>query len=268
MKRTIVAVICVLLSVSVAGPTSAEDGAKTKPMKVFVFGGQSNMAGAGNPADLPETMRTPSNNVLCPDDPLQPTGWVPYEPGQKMGPEIAFCHEMSKALGEPVGFVKFAIGGTNLGEQWNPDGGPLYATFRDRVQAARKLGNVEVVAFLWMQGEKDSRTDWMAEKYAENLKKLVTRARADFQSPEMIFVCGRVNPHFTADTAAGQAPETYPFVFQVRKAQEGLDLPRTAWVDCDDLTRHGDNLHYNSPGQIELGKRLAGEVLEILNKPK
>jgi len=107
MKQTTVAIICVLLSVSVAGPTWAEDVAKPKPMKVFVFGGQSNMAGSGNPADLPETMRMPSDNVLCPDNPLRPTGWVPYKPGRNMGPEIVFCHQMSKALGEPVGFVKF-----------------------------------------------------------------------------------------------------------------------------------------------------------------
>ena len=246
--------------------TAAAEAQSAEPLDVFLFAGQSNMAGSGQAADLAEAMRKPSDQVLVPDDPLKPTAWVPYTPQGRMGPEVVFCHEAARALGRPVGFVKFAIGGTNLGEQWNPDGGPLYGKFRDRVRAAQSLGNVEITAMLWMQGEKDSRIEWMAEKYVENLAKLVETARKDFRSPEMIFVCGRVNPHFPVGKVPEAAPERYPYTFTVRKAQEELDLPRCAWVDCDDLAKHGDVLHYNSAGQIELGKRFAAKVMEVLGK--
>ncbi len=240
-----------------------------KPLKVFLFAGQSNMAGSGRPDDLPETMKVPSAVVLTPDSATAPTKWVPLKPGKRMGPEIAFCHTMAAQLKEPVGMVKFAVGGSNLAKQWNPaKDNNLYTKFRDRVQAAQKLGNIEIVAMLWMQGERDSRFEKMAAEYSKNLDKLVTRARSDFKSPRMIFVCGRVNPRFPVGKKLEKAPGGYPFAMQVRDAQENLKLPRTGWVDCDDLPKNNDVLHYNSKGLIEMGARMAGKVGEIVNSAK
>ena len=248
MRRfgTTVACLAIVLAAAHAAPGQA------KPLKVLVFAGQSNMVGQGSTSGLPEEMKAPSPSVLVAD-----TGqgkWVPFKPGKRMGPEIVCCRTLAKALGQPVGFVKFAVGGTDLGKQWHPDGtGNLYTKLRDRAQAAQALGDVEIVAMLWMQGERDSRSGPMAEKYADNLDKLVRRARADFKSSTMIFVCGRVNP------PGGR----YPHQDKVRKAQESISLPRTGWVDCDDLPKHGDNLHYNTAGLIEMGKRFAAKVLHL-----
>ncbi len=248
MRRFVTTVACLAI---VLGAAHAAPG-QAKPLKVLVFAGQSNMVGQGSTGGLPEEMKAPLPSVLVAD-----TGqgkWVPFKPGKGMGPEIACCRLLAKALGQPVGFVKFAVGGTDLGKQWHPEGtGNLYTKLRDRVQAAQTLGDVEIVAMLWMQGERDSRSGPMAEKYAENLDKLVRRARADFKSPNMIFVCGRVNP------PGGH----YPHQDKVRKAQESISLPRTGWIDCDDLAKHGDNLHYNTVGLIEMGKRFAAKVLQI-----
>ena len=267
MRFSSAAVACLSLALLLSG-ASAQDPSPKKPLSVIVFAGQSNMAGSGKAADLPAAMLQPSPNVLAVDDVKTPTAWVPFTPSGNMGPEIVCCHQFAQATGRPVGMIKFAVGGTNLAEQWNPDGGPLYATLKERVAAARKLGNIEIVAILWMQGEKDSRSESMADNYAENLAKLVRQARKDFESPEAIFVCGRVNPHFDADGDAGQTPERYPFTMKVRKAQEGLDLPRTGWVDCDDLAKHGDNLHYNSDGQIELGQRFAKKLIQMMRESR
>ena len=35
-------------------------------------------------------------------------------------------------------------------------------------------------------------------------------------------------------------------------------------IDIDDLTKHSDELHYDTAGQLELGQRFAEVVLEFL----
>lgn len=36
-----------------------------------------------------------------------------------------------------------------------------------------------------------------------------------------------------------------------------IRLPGFAMIDCDDLGKGSDHVHYNAPGQIELGRRFA-----------
>ncbi|MCF7818957.1 MAG: sialate O-acetylesterase, partial [Kiritimatiellales bacterium] len=222
---------------------------KLEPLDVYVCAGQSNMAGAGEKASLPPELQAAQTNVFV----FNGTGWDVMEPtATGVGPEISFAYAMQQALGKPIGIILHAVGGTNLATNWNPlltaDAGNLYAVLTNKVEAARQTREINVKGMIWMQGENDSKKADMAAAYGQNLTNLVLAARADFQNPSMSFVAGRVNP-------------LYAYVALVRAAQESCALPGYSWVDCDDLPKNPDNLHYNTDGQVLLGQRFAAKIL-------
>lgn len=230
--------------------------AQEKPLKVFILAGQSNMVGHGKASELPQELKGKQERVLFT---LTGKGWVPLSPPKKedapAGLEFSFGKEMSSRINEPIGIIKQAIGGTSLAKDWNPDEPKsLYANLLAKVVAAKQSRRVEIVGMCWMQGERDSKQEDWAKAYGENLSKFIQRARKDFDSPNMVFVAGRVNPH-------------YPFVDAVRKAQEQCTLPGYAFVDCDKLSKipPGD-LHYDTKGLVELGTNFAGTTLNLMKQ--
>jgi len=249
------ATISTVIVIAACLPAAAAH-ADEEPLPVFVLGGQSNMAGGGHSKNLPAELRQPNENVLIFDG----KEWKPLAPGGRFGPEVTFGAAMAKALGRKIGIIKFAVSGSHLVWDWNPAGkakNNVYAKALAFVTKARKSRPIEIRGMLWMQGERDSLYPGAAKKYAANLDLLVKSVRKDYQSPNMTFVLGRVNPK----------PARYKFVKVVRKAQQELKLPRTAWVDCDKLAKHGDGVHYNAAGQRALGKLFADATLKLLKTP-
>jgi hypothetical protein len=226
--------------------------AQEKPMQVFVLAGQSNMYGMGDPKELPDDLKGEQEGVLF----FNGKDWLPLAPGAcqhgDMGPELSFAKEMSSKLDKPIGIVKYGVGGTNLGKDWSPDDPrSRYGALVKAVTAAQKSRPIEIVGMLWMQGESDARVQELANAYAANLSHLILCARNDFNSPDMIFVAGREN-------------HQAPFTDIVRNAQEKCDLPRYAFIDCDKLSKKKDNLHYDTNGQVDMGRGFARTMLELM----
>lgn len=265
--RTLLALLCWQVGSFYA---HAEDA--PRPLKVFVFAGQSNMAGLrSNATELKDTaLAGPQENLSFFNG-----EWVPLAPGtaqnvpastvknreerlrQGFGPEVSFASQVSQALGEPVGVVKLALGRTSLNRQWQPGkANGLYEQLRQMVQDASKQRPVEVIGMLWMQGENDAKDPEAAQAYAGNLRNLVETARRDFGNPGMIFVAGRINLPGPADPASMET---------VREALTGKDITKYRWVDCDDLTTVADRLHFDTQGLEELGSRMAGAFLPLHN---
>jgi hypothetical protein len=175
------------------------------------------------------------------------------QPGRRIGPEIAFAVELQRKINKPIGIIKHARGGKNLAEDWSPDlPRSLYVQIKQMVEAAGKAREIRVVGMIWMQGENDSKFEAMADAYAENLENLIRTARRDFSTLDLVFLAGRVNP----------PARRFPFVDRVRAAQESCPLPGYAYVNCDDLSKKEDNLHYDTEGLIELGRRFAHAMYE------
>jgi hypothetical protein len=286
--------------------------------KVFVLAGQSNMAGEGGYTDYmadgmdPWTL-PPYNDAdaPCPAPYNQPldavnfwnylpetlsggyghnpgigNGWIPLQNGygsrtDTFGPELSFgakIHEMYP--NDEIYIVKFAIGGTNLGYQWNPanknlntkdaNGNyvSLYRRLTDRVNAAMNQlvasgKNPTVAGMCWMQGEDDSTNGTYAAAYADNLTSLVTSARADFlNASNMRFVVGRIT---TMTVPYWSDPYTCNLV---RSAQQTIAqrVPNSAAFNTDDLqwAIHG---HYGTQGQIDLGLRYAARFPAPVPEP-
>jgi hypothetical protein len=231
------------------------------PLPVVVCAGQSNMVGKRlKPAALPAELQGPIADAWCWDN----TGaWIPVEAGKTpssdggFGPEISFA----AAAPKPIGIIKFAKGGTNLHGQWSPtDDVSLYTQLVRHVKAAQASRPIVIVGMLWMQGESDSSAKnvaVMAPAYAVNLANLIQRARADFAAPDMVFIAGRVNPDASK----------YPGAEQVRAAIQGCPLPRYGWIDLDPLSKLGDNLHYDVPGTVEMGRLFATRLAELRAAP-
>jgi len=250
-------------------PTYAKEN--PAPLKVFVFAGQSNMAGLrSNAGELKDSsLAGPQENLSFFNG-----DWVPLAPGstqntpagvaegergrrarEGFGPEISFAYRVSQALGEPVGIIKLAQGRTSLQRHWLPGRpGGLYEQLSQIVKAASGRRPIEVVSMLWMQGETDAKAPAEAKAYAGNLRTLVETARRDFGNPRMSFVAGRINLPDPADPASMQ---------MVREALAGRELSDYAWIDCDDLPTVSDRLHFDTQGIEEMGKRMANAFLRL-----
>ena len=170
-------------------------------VKLFLLGGQSNMAGAGRKAEAPKEMLQPNPRVKM----WNGKQFIPFPTGPaksgSFGPEIAFAHAMAAALGdETIYLVKHAIGGTSLHSDWNPPKGKLYAGFATKTDAAVKAlkaegKTVDVAGMLWMQGEQDSKDSdnpGPANAYEKNLRNLIATVRKAY-NPEMPFIIGRIH---------------------------------------------------------------------------
>lgn len=236
---------------------NATDAAE-KPLKVFVLAGQSNMVGKRSVArQLPENLRQPQKTAFF----FTGKDWVPLAPGKTekrgFGPEISFAEHMAKSLGEPIGIIKHSIGGTSLAGDWSPARpNGLYAKLLGLVKAAQAKKPIQVVGMVWMQGGADAKSPAKAKAYKTNLTAFIKRARLDYGSKDMYFVCGR-----------SAAPvKKYPNIKHVRAAQEGIALAGYSWVDCDNLPMSKDGVHYSTKGQVQSGHMFADAMLKLLAK--
>lgn len=247
-----------LLAVSLGGCSRPE------PPLVLLLAGQSNMEGYGRTADLgAEDAVWPANVRYFEDgaaaDPLG---------GNNFGPEIRLAQVLSEAMpGREIRLVKVAVGGTSLlawAPAWdstsaaitgNAGAGPMYAHLMAAVDSVTAGEDMEIGAAFWMQGERDARFADVGPGYGERIADLVTALRADLGMADLPFILGIVNP----------PADRYPALDAVRSAQRALaDDDADVWlVDTDDISKWDDNLHYDSAGQLELGRRFAQAYLEV-----
>jgi hypothetical protein len=226
------------------------------PTLVFLLAGQSNMAGLGLRRQLPAAYRTLPDNVSVWKD----GAWVPLAPaGWGFGPEIAFGSVVGAALPqERIGIVKVARTGTGMDAWSSLHANSIYGTLINHTHAAlRAAPEARVAAMLWMQGERDARLAESAAGYGAKLRAFVAAVRRDVQRPDLPFLCAQVDP-------------PYAHAGAVRDAQAALpaQVPGTILVPTDGLGRYADKLHYDTAGQLELGRRFARVYLTLGAGPK
>jgi hypothetical protein len=255
--------------------------AKGEKIKLFILSGQSNMAGAGVSAELPEEMRRGNDRVLM----FENGKWQPLRPlRNRFGPEIAFGHTMAKAWpNETIGIVKQAKGGTGI-LAWSPiwtkekadltrDGhkGNLWKVLTDKIRDARQSADCEVMAFIWQQGGADMRKFETGKAYLENLKVLITGLRKETGVADLPFILGSYRTDEIPDDLTGinlqKLSKKYrrPGAAYVLKAQSDIQkaAPPCKMVPLRNLERHPQDVHYNTNGQLELGKLFAEGYLAL-----
>lgn len=195
----------------------------------------------------------------------------------RMDPAQTFTPAVEEAFGpENVIVAKGAWGGEPIrrwhkgwrsadGERIEPVG-DLYDRLMETVRAAAEGKEFATVTFVWMQGERDAR-EGHGGVYGESLNGLIEQLSADLGREDLHVVIGRLSDH-------GFRNPEFPHWTMVRDAQLAAvdDLPRAAWVDCDDLNdglneageRIEDDLHYSVEGYRTLGARFAAEAIKLI----
>lgn len=265
---------------SFSSSTNAVNGSKS--IKLFILAGQSNIVGyRSNIKDIPNRLKQPEDSVLwydlydewktlrAPTEPLPFSGGVAN--GVGFGPEISLGLAISNGLREPVALVKYAVDGTNLAQNWNPNAS-LYQSMINRVYKSiiglSSLGyTADIAGFFWMQGESDAKNDIkMAQNYEPNFINFINRVRTDLYQQDLPFVYGLIPITNKQSTDFG----IFEYGDIVRAAQIDVDniIPFTGTVETIDLPRYNDNLHLNSQGLIDLGDRLGKKWLSIRQVPE
>ncbi|MCA9178193.1 MAG: hypothetical protein KDB14_27200 [Planctomycetales bacterium] len=256
--------VCFALVVSGVSGAAADDavGGDGK-LKIFVLAGQSNMAGRALTKELPESLRTPPENVLMVDN---RGALLPMRYRNSFGPEVSFAHEMAKRFPrDRVVIAKFAVGGTSAiawSPQWseqraritkNDRQGSLYEKLAKQVRPLLKREDAEVVGILWAQGGRDARFEEAWKAYEQNVKVVLSALQNDFRRPG-----SSPAPLLIAETVAAPA-DRFPGVEFIRTAQRKLarEMPGVSLVSSEGLKTGSDQVHFNAEGQVELGRRFA-----------
>lgn len=250
----------------VADPASLSAG--TERLDLYLLIGQSNMKGRGHVPEIPKNderilmMHLRDDQWYHARHPLHLTGNATTFEGQDnagVGPGLTFAEAMQTADPKArIGLIPCAKGGSAI-RLWGK-GERLYTKAIRRTQLALSqgpVGKTRLRGVLWLQGEADAK-EGATEAYAAALHDLVDRLRSDLGDPALPFI---------ACTIGEMRPTTQKWLPTKINAIL-LDLPKlrpaTACVDARDLRGHiGDDLHFDSATQEEIGRRYAAALLQL-----
>ncbi len=237
-------------------------------LDLFLLTGQSNMKGRGVMPDKPKLnphivmMHLKDDSWYLARHPLHLSGDAKTFAGHDnagVGPGLSFAATLTAQNPKlAVGLIPCAIGGTSI-QVWQKG-----AKLNDEAVRRAKLAlqttapvKARIRAVLWLQGEADANPRGLAV-YEAKLLKLVDDLRADLGQPELPFIACTIGEMGDAATLGDKAA--------LNKIL--LDLPakrpHTACVDARDIkTNIGDNVHFDTAAQDEIGKRFAAKYAEL-----
>lgn len=244
----------------------------TDHIPTFLLAGQSNMAGGVLVEDLPEELTWPESVNLITDEGLIDPSALP-----KGGPEWGMALLWHRLKGDaPCLMVKYALGGKNLANEWNPAGSirvadepeqrdvcwPRLLQAVEHANAWAKAVGVHLnwSGFAWMQGERDSVWPGMSAAYKPHMKDLLYSVRELTSDAELPAVIGLITPKVLVPTLDRYR---HQYRERVRDAQRKVakEDTNTSLVETDDLPQKADNLHFNTLGSLVLGQRMMATLL-------
>ncbi len=117
---------------------------------------------------------------------------------------------------------------------------------------------------VWMQGESDGAGELeTAQRYQENLKRLMDLIRAAMRKDDLPVVIGRIS-----DSRQNESGKVWAHGAVVRSMQEAFvtNDPAAALVTSTDSYAYSDPWHYDSKGYLDLGKQFAIKLMELKAK--
>ena len=225
MKKTTIYFLVLICMTTLI--TNAQQKTPSKKIKVFLLAGQSNMDGRAKGGNISEEdqkrLKKAQQNVtlyynFAEGKPLDVTKAFPYvvktfDTKTIFGPELFFGIRMSEKYPEhKIILIKRSRGNMSLYGAWNPewneqnailmkegDQPKLYSEFVDyskKVLSKLKPNSYDLCGILWVQGEADAVKIKTSKapgiKYEENLEKLISYVRKDFNHPKLPFLLFQV----------------------------------------------------------------------------
>lgn len=292
------AIFVLLVALALICPAAIDGAAPSKPIDVYLIGGQSNATGQGYMANLAAGVAPDTRVMLFHsgkpylNSGAEPNTWIPLrqasESPDRFGPELGFGNRLQELLPDrKIALIKHAASGTNLYLDWNPGKdaadvehfGRQYKLFVKTVdlglQGLRERGFApNIRGMIWQQGESDQKAN-AADEYGANLAHFIGRVREEFHVPDMLFVYGYVLP----PPNSGHARDL------VRKGEKEVDQNSASplamngafVVETDDLSQRADDahtrypkdhVHFGTAGTLELGRRMAEKMAAKLRIEK
>ncbi|MDC1108832.1 sialate O-acetylesterase [Flavobacteriaceae bacterium] len=247
-------------------------------INVFIFAGQSNMAGAADASnlsnvDLIDLEKAKENvsfvyngNKAVPLNVTIPADWKKkkFQLDSCFGPEIFFGIELSKKHpNKKFLFIKRALGGASLYGCWNPNWTKEKAQYVNELNKPKLFyelindvqkelskydkSDYQIMGMLWVQGESDSGQKWgplPSDTYADNLKNLINNSRSIFKSSKLPFMILQVGSKKIGNAMKQVSEElkNVTFIAQNKDISSFNYLPRLE-----------DNIHYNYFGMKKIG---------------
>lgn len=241
----------------------------TTQLDLYLLMGQSNMKGRGKMPEEPKRdprivmMHLNNDSWYLARHPLHLTGDANTFEGHDnagVGPGLAFAETIAAANPKAaIGLVPCAVGGSSI-TPWQK-GGKLYEDAVRRAKLALQTTapvKARIRGVIWLQGESDANAKGLAH-YSESLRAMIASLRSDLALPELPFI---------ACTVGEMKPE--PQLANLKAMNEILlalpkNVPQTACIDARDLkTSIGDQVHFDTAAQNEIGKRFAAKLIELM----
>ncbi len=237
-------------------------------LDLWLLCGQSNMKGRGFMPEEPHNdprivmMHLKDDQWYLARHPLHLTGDAKTFQGHDnagVGPGLAFAEVLAEQdKTAAIGIVPCAVGGSSI-KLWQK-GAKLYDDALRRAKLALQTTapvKARLRGILWLQGEANANAQELP-LHAERLRAMIEAFRTDLAQPDLPFI---------ACTIGEMQPE--PRLSDL-KAMNDIQLalprnvPHTACVDARDLKTHiGDNVHFDTAAQNEIGKRFADKFLQM-----
>ena len=237
-------------------------------LDLFLLMGQSNMKGRGVMPEEPKRdprivmMHLKDDQWYLARHPLHLTGDAKTFEGHDnagVGPGLAFAETLAAAnLKATIGLVPCAVGGSSI-KLWQK-GAKLYDEALRRAKLALQTTapvKARIRGVIWLQGEANANPEELP-LHAERLRAMIEALRADLAQPELPFIACTIGemkdePLLTNLKAMNEIQLALP-----------KSVPHTACVDARDLKTHiGDQVHFDTAAQNEIGKRFASKFIEM-----
>ena len=266
---------------------SANEANAQKPVRVFIFAGQSNMVGSDSKAsDIDRFppfagLDAPQNNIkfsycIGRENKLKSNGWVALSPvNNVVGPELSFARKVAADSEGPIAIIKCAAGGTHLGGDWNPDdpaGFKMYPLAVDLIreslaQLDRQNIKYQLEGFMWHQGENDMFNEGYMKNYGDNLQRFLKKWRDDLGVPSLKFYIGEL----CTKTIWGM--DLRPRMYAISKGQRQVtesdsfaEYVPTSHIGVEIGGGVGLHYHYGTLGQLQHGLNYAKAYLSSSGK--
>lgn len=242
---------------------------------LFVMGGQSNMQGwRSDAASYPPNGKQLDTNIPfyweAVDYASSEGEWQTLGPQAghflkgHFGPEVTFSRQLMRAHYKPAIF-KYSYGSSNLRDIWKaPNKKGLYDKMVQQYKrAVQRLGvqghEVNVRAFIWIQGESDADSDQLAKSYYHNLKNMLNHfRRVVVKNPKLPVLLGvdEQHPHVK------QRPIIVDSQKKIAAEDPNIVFTSMMGLEKDDVT------HLTAKGVIEHGRRLYDQYVQLAFMPQ
>lgn len=225
---------------------------KIPDLDLFLFIGQSNMAGRGYITDnykdnIKNTyLLTPNGDMEPARNPLNKYSTIRKRLDlQGVGPAYSFAKAMTDKTGRPLGLVVNARGGSSINSWMKGAKDNYYDEALSRIRQAMKFGTLK--AIIWHQGESDSNDP---STYMLKLQELIANLRKDLNDTKLPFIVGEL-----AEWRMNGTSEAFNRMLRTVPKH----IPYSYCVSSKELVPliNESDPHFSADSQIILGRRYA-----------